>query len=128
MEWIVDPTCKDPGSEESATCGGSGEAVEAREDVGKYRVAGVTLNGVLVGLDVSAAEHRPASRDPNGVQHAVPVEQVVGPTRKVLRVGAMANVGSVEARRQGAVYDLTLRRRELLNRSKVVGEHVPGVH
>lgn len=124
---ILDCACKDAGSGESATCGGGSEAVE-REDVGKKRVASITLNGIFVGLDIAAAEHSTAFGDPNRVKHAVSVKQVVGPTWKVLRVRAIADVGTVEARRQGALYDLTLGRRKLINRSKVVGEDVFWVH
>ncbi|KAM1219476.1 hypothetical protein ACFX2J_046307 [Malus domestica] len=58
---------------------GSSEAVEAGEDVGKNRVASVTLNGALsTDVDIPAAEYRPASKDPNRVESSFPVEQVVG--------------------------------------------------
>lgn len=82
----------------------------------------------LVRTDVTAREGGvgPASGDAEAVEHAVAVEEVVGPTWEELRVGAVTDVGAVEARRETAD-DLALCRRDLVDGGKVSDEDMAWV-
>lgn len=58
--------------------------------------------------------------DAKRVEHAVAVEEVVGPTREELGVGAVSDVGAVEGRWERAFNDFTLRRRKLVDGGEVL--------
>ena len=55
------------------------------------------------------------------MDHAIAIEEMVGPTGEELRVWAVADVGAVEARREGAVSDGAFGGGELVgDRSEIV--------
>lgn len=53
------------------------------------------LDGVLGRLDIAAAERGSTSRDPNGVKHAITIEEMIGPTGNELWVRAIADVRAI---------------------------------
>lgn len=57
------------------------------------------LDSVLVRLDIAATERGSTSRDPNGVKHAIAVEEMIGPTGNELWVRAIADVRAIKALR-----------------------------
>jgi len=61
------------------------------------------------------------------VEHAVAVEEVVGPTGEELRVGAVSDVGAVETGREGALNNFALGGREFIDGGEVLRQHVSGV-
>lgn len=89
-------TTEDSGSRESTPCCRSSKAVEAREDIGKKRITSIPLDVVLIGLDIAAAEDGFALGDLDGVKHAITVKEMVRPTRQVLWVWAIANIGTIK--------------------------------
>ena len=101
--------------------------MEAREDVGEEGPAGVALEEELVGPDVAAGEER-SGGEKEGVEHAVAVEEVVGPAGEVLRVGPVADVGAAEEGRGNLTGDDAAGRgRELGDRCEVFGQDVARV-
>ena len=111
----------DPGQDDGAA-GQAPDAVEAREDVGEDGPAGVALEEELVGADVAAGEER-SGGEKEGVQHAVAVEEMVGPAGEVLRVGPVADVGAAEEGRGNLTGDDAAERgRELGDGSEIVGQ------
>ena len=84
----------------------------------------MVFNVVLVGFNVSTTKGGFAVVDENGVKHAIAVEEVVGPTGEILRVGAVSYVGPVEGGREGALDDVAGRRGEFVDWGEVVGEDV----
>ncbi|GFY95220.1 nine-cis-epoxycarotenoid dioxygenase 4 [Actinidia rufa] len=106
-----------------------GEAVEAGEDVGDDWRAGLVLDCVFVGFDEAAAEGGAAAGDLEGVEHAVAVEEVIGPAGKELGVGAVSDVhAAVEAWRQGALGPPRMASAGAPRRGEVVREDVARVH
>uniref|UniRef100_A0A0D9VJY6 Uncharacterized protein n=1 Tax=Leersia perrieri TaxID=77586 RepID=A0A0D9VJY6_9ORYZ len=110
-----------------------GHAVESREHVGHHGRARVALYEVLVRLHVARAQDGvivfASGREEEGVEHAVAVEQVVRPTREVLRVGPVSDVRAAgEASRDGAAHDGARRRRQLVHWREVARQHVARVH
>lgn len=87
---------KHPTGGNGAACGGGDEAIEAGEYVGDNRMSSVTLQSVLVRFHITAAQNGTAVGDSKRVKHAIAVEQVVGPTGKVLRVRAVTNIRTIE--------------------------------
>ena len=118
--------CKDAGQDGGAA-GQAPDAVEAREDVGEDGPAGVALEEELVGADVATGEER-SGGEKEGVQHAVAVEEMVGPAGEVLRVGTVADVGAAEEGRGNLTGDdVAGGGRELGDGREVVGQDVARV-
>ena len=119
-------TGDDPGQDGGAA-GQAPDAVEAREDVGEEGPAGVTLEEKLVGADVATGEER-SGGEKEGVEHAVAVQEVVGPVGKVLWVGPVADVGAAEEGRGNLTGDDAAGGgRQLGDGREVVGQHATRV-
>ncbi|GER26755.1 ABC-2 and Plant PDR ABC-type transporter family protein [Striga asiatica] len=81
-----------------------------------------TLDFVLVRADEAAGEGGTAAGDPDAVEHAVAVKEVVRAVGRELRVRAVADVGPVEGPGEGALRHVARGRGKLGNRGKVSGE------
>lgn len=63
-----------PGCIDSTTGQTSREAAETREEIGNNRTSNVSLRGVLVSLDETAAKSGSALGNSKGMKHAIAVK------------------------------------------------------